>query len=218
MQKKLFVIIGTGKGLGNAIAREFGSHDFRVVLIARNAEHLAEYKKEMEAEGIETYIKVGDAAKPDTLTKAIDEITAELDTPDALVYHVGITSPDPEQITNELLMSRYQVDVASAYVVTDHLARNPEFARKKGSVIFTGGGFAYSFQTIPFLKPLCIDKAALNGACIVLHDIFKDQGIFVGSVLIHGVIDPKDEKYAPAVIAKQYWKMYDERGEWQVKY
>ena len=51
MQKKLFVIIGTGKGLGNAIAREFGSHDFRVVLIARNAEHLAEYKKEMEAEG-----------------------------------------------------------------------------------------------------------------------------------------------------------------------
>lgn len=218
MQKKTFIIIGAGPGLGNAIAREFASHDFRVVLIARNGERLNEYKQEFEREGIETYVKQADAAKPETLTRAIDEVTQELGTPDVLVYHVGITQPDPETITNELLMERYQVDVASAYVVSDHLARNPEFAAKKGAILYTGGGFAYSFQPILFLKPLCIDKAALNATCIVLHELLAPQGIFVGSVLIHGVIDPNDEKYAPKVIAREYWKMCQERKEWQLKY
>ena len=63
MDKKTFVIVGAGKGLGNAIAKEFAGHDFRVVLIARSRDHLEEYKAEFENEGIETYIKVGDAAK-----------------------------------------------------------------------------------------------------------------------------------------------------------
>jgi len=55
MVKKTLIVVGAGKGLGNAVAREFAAHDFRVVLIARNAEHLSDYKKEFEAEGIEVY-------------------------------------------------------------------------------------------------------------------------------------------------------------------
>ena len=218
MDKKTFVIVGAGKGLGNAIAKEFAGHDFRVVLIARIREHLEEYKAEFENEGIETYIKIGDAAKPETLIKALDEIKDELGVPDVYVYHVGITTPDPEEITNDLLMKRYQVDVASAYVTTDHLAKDPEFGKKNGTVIFTGGGFAKTFATIPFLKPLCIDKAAMNAACIVLHDTLKDKGIFVGSILVSGVIDPQDERYAPKLIAKEYWKMYENKTEYQVQY
>ena len=218
MDKKTFVIVGAGKGLGNAVAKEFASHDFRVVLIARSEEHLAEYKAEFEAEGIEVYTKVGDAAKPETLTKALDEVKTEFGVPDVYVYHVGITTMDPEKITNELLMSRYQVDVASAYVTADHLASDPDFAGKNGTIIFTGGGFAKTFATIPVLKPLCIDKAAMNAACIVLHDIYKDSGVFVGSIMVSGVIDPKDERYAPALIAKEYWKMYSEKKEYQVAY
>ena len=35
MSKKTIIIIGAGKGNGNAIAKEFASHDFRVVLMAR---------------------------------------------------------------------------------------------------------------------------------------------------------------------------------------
>ena len=56
-------MIGAGPGNGNAIAREFASHDFRVVLMARNLEHLEQYKKEFEAEGIETTIKTHGCGK-----------------------------------------------------------------------------------------------------------------------------------------------------------
>lgn len=40
MDKKTLILIGAGKGLGNAIAREFAAHDFRVVLMARDRAHL----------------------------------------------------------------------------------------------------------------------------------------------------------------------------------
>ena len=72
------------------------------------------------SEGYEVYTKVADARYPDTLTKAIEETTKELGTVDALVYNVGITELDNgREITNELLMERYQIDAASAY----HCAR-----------------------------------------------------------------------------------------------
>ena len=218
MEKKTIIVVGAGAGLGNAVAKEFAGHDFRVVLIARNHEHLDAYKKEFEAEGIETYIQVADAARPETLTAAIEKARAELGTPDALVYNIGITVPDGDRkITSSLLMERYQVDVASGYHCAELVATD-EFAQKKGAIIFTGGGFAKTFQPILALKPLCIDKAAMNGMNIVLHAEYEPRNIFVGSVLVSGVIAKGDPKYDPALIAKQYWKMYKERKAYEVAY
>ena len=42
--------------------------------------------------------------------------------------------------------------------------------------------------------------------------------IFVGSILVSGVIAKGDPKYDPALIAKQYWKMYEERKAYEVAY
>lgn len=218
MMKKTLILIGAGKGLGNAIAREFAAHDFRVVLISRNMNHLKEYAEDFRRQNIEVYIKTADALYPETLTKAINEAVAYLGTPDAFVYNVGITEPDGDrEISNELLLQRYQIDAASAYHCATLIATD-EFARKKGVILFTGGGFAKTFQPILSLKPLCIDKAALNAMNIVLHYALEPKGIFVGSVLVSGVIAYGDEKYDPSLIAKQYWKMYTERKEFEIQY
>jgi short-subunit dehydrogenase len=215
MGKKTLILVGAGKGLGNAVAREFASHDFKVVLIARNTERLKQYEDEFKGLGYEVYTKAADAAKPETLTKAIHEVQRELGTPDVLVYNVGITEPDGDrEITSELLMERYQIDAASAYHCATLVATD-EFASKKGAIIFTGGGFAKTFQPIMSLKPLSIDKAALNAMNIVLHHELKPKGIFVGSVIVKGVIDPATD-HNPENIAKEYWKMYEERGDFEV--
>ena len=44
MNKKTIVVVGAGKGLGNAVARLFGENDFRVILISRNLDRLNGYK------------------------------------------------------------------------------------------------------------------------------------------------------------------------------
>lgn len=217
-EKRTLVVVGAGRGIGNAVAREFGGHGFRVVLMARSAERLAEYEAEFEGLGIECHVKACDAARPETLTRAIGEIVEELGTPDALVYNVGVTVPDGDRpITSELLMERYQVDAASAWHCA-MLLDTEEFAAKGGAIIFTGGGFAKTFRPILELKALCVDKAALNAMNIVLHHALEPKGIFVGSVLVSGAVAPGDERYDPALIAGQYWKMYEERGDFELVY
>ena len=54
--KKTIVVVGAGRGLGNHVAERFAKEDFRVVLVARHAEALEEYKQKFEAEGIETMV------------------------------------------------------------------------------------------------------------------------------------------------------------------
>jgi len=213
--KKTLIVVGAGKGLGNAIAREFARHQFRVVLIARNIAHLSQYKAEFEADGIETYTKVADASKPETLTAALHEIEQELGTPDCLVYNVGVTEPDGDkELTNSLLMQRYQIDCASAWHCAN-LISTKDFGAKNGCIIFTGGGFAKTFNPVPGISVLSVDKAALNAMNIVLHKLLEPKGIFVGSVIVKGIINPETEHNA-ANIAKHYWKMYEDRCEYEV--
>lgn len=68
--KKNIVVVGAGKGLGNAVAKRFGKSGFRVILIARNVGNLNAYKEEFEKEGIETFIYSADCEKPQTLESA----------------------------------------------------------------------------------------------------------------------------------------------------
>ena len=210
--KKTIVVLGAGNGCGNRVAEKFGNNDFRVILMARNAEHLAEYEKEFKEKGIEVFTKVADAAKAETVTKAFDEVKAEFGVPDVLFYNVGITSADAdlkEPKDAELLMKRYQVDVAGAY----HAIRQvigEEFSQKKGTILVTGGGFAL-YPMDEFL-PLSMDKAALRAMCIALHNKLKEQDVYVGTLTVTDSIVPGG-KCDPALLAEDFWKMYVERGE-----
>ncbi|GAC43092.1 SDR family NAD(P)-dependent oxidoreductase [Paenibacillus popilliae] len=50
---KTVAIVGAGKGLGLSLAKRFGHKGFRVALIARNVEKLAEMTEELKALGVE---------------------------------------------------------------------------------------------------------------------------------------------------------------------
>ena len=210
--KKTIVVLGAGNGCGNRVAEKFGNNDFRVILMARNAEHLAEYEKEFKEKGIEVFTKVADAAKTETVTKAFDEVKAEFGVPDVLFYNVGITVPDAdlkEEKNADLLMKRYQVDVAGAYHAIQQVL-GEEFSQKKGTILVTGGGFAL-YPMDEFL-PLSMDKAALRALCIALHNKLKEQDVYVGTLTVTDSIVPGG-KCDPALLAEDFWKMYVERGE-----
>ncbi|MCM1518671.1 MAG: SDR family NAD(P)-dependent oxidoreductase [Pseudoflavonifractor sp.] len=213
MEKKIIIVVGAGKGLGNHIAKKFGKEGFRVVLMARNEESLKEYKSELEGEGIETYIHTADAAKPGTLTEAINWVRSTLGTPDVLAYNVGITAPDDAaKLDSEVLMSHYQVDVASAYQCVKDVV-DDEFAKKNGAILLTGGGLAH--YPVTGFMPLSLDKAALRTMTYLLHDELKPKGIFVGTVTVCGTIGI-DNFFAPARIADNFWKLYSDRDEVEI--
>ena len=137
--KKTIIVVGAGKGLGNGVAEKFGSNDFRVVLMARNGEHLRTYAADFAAKGIEVYTQAADAANFDTFAAAFRQVVADYGTPDVLFYNVGITTADEkDKITSQTLVERYAVDVAGAYNCI-RLVDTKEFAEKEGAILITGG-------------------------------------------------------------------------------
>ena len=92
--KKTIFVLGAGNGCGNRVAEKFGRNGFHVVLMARNAEHLAQYEAEFREKRIEVSTKAADAAENASITAAFDELKAEFGVPDVLFYNVGITTAD----------------------------------------------------------------------------------------------------------------------------
>lgn len=213
--KKTIFIVGAGKGLGNAIGRKFGANDFRVVLMARNAENLKAYEQEFKAEGIEVYTKTVNAADDHALAKVLNEAVAEYGTPDVFAYNVGVTLPDSMQeggISTSVLRDRYQVDVVGAYNCIRQIATD-DFAKKNGSILVTGGGLAM-YPSAEYL-PLSMDKAALRVMVQALHPVMKEKGIFLGTLTVCNVI-AKGSSCAPDILAEKYWQQYSERKDWEI--
>lgn len=213
--KKTIFIVGAGKGLGTAIGRKFGANDFRVVLMARNAENLKAYEQEFQAEGIEVYTKTADAADDNAMAKTLNEAVAEYGTPDVFAYNVGVTTPDSMQdngISTSVLRDRYQVDVVGAYNCIQQIATE-EFAKKNGSILVTGGGLAM-YPSVDYL-PLSMDKAALRAMVQALHPVMQEKGIFLGTLTVCNVI-AEGSTCAPDILADKYWQQYKESKDWEI--
>ena len=211
---KTIVVVGAGQGLGNHVAERFAKEDFRVVLLARRSDALAEYQKEFVAKGFEVSTVACDVTEAESVKTAFAKIHEEVGTPDVLVYNVGITTPDNQPLDEEEVLRHFKADVLGAFscikaVVTD------EFAEKQGTILLTGGVAAVS--PFPGYTCLAIDKAALRGLTLAMHNELSPRGIFVGTVMVCGIVGGS-EHFAPSNIAEKYWQMYQERKVWEVRY
>ena len=205
------VVIGAGSGLGFGLAKKFKKEGFNIVLMARNESSLKEMAEKL---GENVFYKTVDASNSENLEKAIEEIKNEYGTPDAVIYNVGITTPDSDNLTAETLVEHFKADVAGAYTTAVTFA-NEEFAEKKGAIIFTGGGLAM-YPSDGFI-PLSIDKAALRSLTYILHNKYKEIGIFVGIVEVCGSINASPF-FSADNIAEAYWRMYLNRDKCEYAY
>lgn len=213
--KKTIIVVGVGKGLGNHIATKFGENDFRVILMARNENALKDYVTEFSHKGLEAFAFPVDVGDPDYVRAAFASIKKQFGIPDVLVYNVGITAPDdPATLDSAELERHFKVDVAGAFTCVQQIA-DEEFGEKNGTIIFTGGYAAV--KPFPGYLPLALDKAALRNLALALNHDMKEKGIFVGTVMICGAIQP-DTFFAPELIAEKYWEMYTERKDWEIRY
>lgn len=215
MSKQTAVIVGAGPGLGYSLAETFGSKGFRVALLARNEQKLKQFQQDLSAKGVEAFAYPTDVSDKGSLEASFGAITEQFGTPDVLIYNVGITTLDADTLIDaDVLVERYQMDVAGAYRCIQ-MADNKEFAQKNGAVLVTGGGLAIHPE-FTYL-PLSMDKAALRAMVYALHPVLKEKGIFLGLVTIMGGIKPGTD-FAPERIAETYWKMYQERSQCEVRF
>lgn len=215
MEKKSIVIAGAGPGMGNNIAEIFGKHNFQVFLIARNKKHLVEYEKQFQSKGIDCWGIVADISNTKSVRAAFTDIFKKINYIDVLVCNVTIREPGlPTSWTDEDLMEHYNTDVIGAFRCIKEVVPS-QIVRGIGTILFTGGGF--SIHPMAEYSCVSIDKAALRSLACTLHQELKEKGIFVGIVTIMGNVVPKTH-YAPEKIAEVYWKIYQERRNWEYIY
>ena len=214
MEKKLAVIIGAGRGMGNHIAERFAKENFRVVLVARRQNALDEYANELSAKGYEVFTHAADVFDTESLTKIFSDVQEKFGVVDVLIYNAAFMQGGrASELSAAEAVDHFKVDVAGAiHCVQQILPKQIE--RGDGAIIFTGGLFGvYPNANFDFAC-MSMDKAALRALAQMLNASLKDKGIFVGIVQIMGVVG-SNEHFAPKNIADAYWQLYCDKNSFE---
>ena len=92
---KVVVITGGSKGLGLAMAREFGGKGARLVLLARHADELAEAQDSLRGHGIDAVGRACDVSNQGQVESLLDEVQASYGRIDILVNNAGTVQIGP---------------------------------------------------------------------------------------------------------------------------
>lgn len=119
------------------------------------------------------------------------------------------TSLTPDQLSRELT-----VNVSGALASALQVIPGQE-EQGKGTILFTGGGFALHPSTK--YASLSLGKAALRSLAFSLGEELAPKGIHVGVVTITGYV-AKDTYFDPDRIAEVYWDLHANRQGHEVVY
>lgn len=208
-------IVGAGPGLGLSIAREFGSHGFKVALISRTQSKLDSLAQQLGAEGIEARGFAADIMQRDTLVAALEQASAHFGGIDVLEFSPAPSSPVPgvemaDILTTTVDNTSPQIEYYLYAAIAAARQVLPEMsARGSGALLFTTG--AGSITPLPMMGNINAAAAALRNWAVNLHTPLREQGIHVAHIAIGVYIDSGSPETSPDTIAATYWDAYQSR-------
>jgi len=210
------LLVGTGPGLGAAIARRFAGEGFRLSLVARTEQPIATIAQELRGAGGDVAVVRADAGDPEGLRAALTPLFAAPDAPGVVIYNAALMAfDDLLTVSAEQLAGAYAVDVIGG-VLTAQLAVPAMRAAGGGTLLFTGGGFADALPAT--LATLSLGKVALRAAATMLARQLRDDDIHAGSLTILGQI-AAGTPFDPDSIADAYWAICNEPPDaWREEY
>lgn len=206
------VIVGVGPGLGRAIARTFAQAGYPVAMVARDKAKLDDYAAEIAPGRRDVRGYPADAADPGDLRAALRSAITELGAPDVLVYNIAVVRKDsPIGGDDQDWANVVAVNVLGARVAADAVL--PELRGGRGSLLFTGGGFAL-YPNREYAS-LSVGKAALRAYVQVLHDQLAGTGVHAAIATITKGIG-SGPRYGAAALAQAYVGLHNQPpSEWR---
>lgn len=201
---KACIIVGSGPGVGEAIARRFGGEGYAIGLIARTAKKLESQQARLGELGIRVSWSVADAGNATELTDAINDLIKTLDGCDVMIYNAAVLRPaDPLELSGNKIAEEFAVNVLGAHQAAKLVA--PEMIKNGGgAILFTGGGLA--LEAFPEWTSLALGKAALRSLAISLYKTLSPKGVHVSVLAICGIVKPGGA-FDPDLIAAEYWRV-----------
>jgi short-subunit dehydrogenase len=202
------VVVGTGPGIGQAVAKRFGRAGYSLGLIARKKESLDGFVAGMKTVDVDAAAFVADAEHAPSLVDALTQVHNELGAVDVLVYNAAVLKRgSPFDIGVERLVREFRVNVGGALVCAQQVVPAMK-AKKRGTILLTGGGLA--LDPWPAMASLAIGKAGLRNLALSLHKELKESGVRVATVTVDGLVKAGAGALDPAAIAEVFWSLHDQ--------
>lgn len=194
-------IVGSGPGLGLAVARRLAKEGFNIALISRDQSHVDALAGELVKEGYTARGYAANVRTPEALTVALDRAAKELGPVEVLQY-----SPVPQK---EFLRPLLETSIADLTAATEFSINGPVAtvnqvlpgmrALKCGTILFVNG--ASGARPNPKVGGTSIAFAGESAYAQMLHDVFAEENIFVGQFIIPKAITAGHPTHDPDVLA-----------------
>lgn len=197
-------IVGGSRGLGLRLAREFGGRGARVAIGARNAASLEAARRELAAEGIETWARRCDARLRSDVEAFVAAAQQHYGRIDVLVNNAGTITVGPAATMEE---ADYADALATHFWGPYHAAKAalPALRSARGrlvNIVSIGG-----LISVPHLLPYCVSKFALLGYSLGLRAELASQGVSV-TTICPGLMrtgSPRNAKFKGRNCAEYAW-------------
>jgi short-subunit dehydrogenase len=207
MQKPLAVIVGAGPGIGLAVARRFAQGGFRLALVSRPSDLLAEFRTALEAEtqGDPVLVLGADLALEGAFREACAAIESWGGLPELLVYNASAGAQGPAaDLDPDQLRADFQVNLGSALAAAQW-ALPAMLKAGRGTLLFTGGGLGLAPK--PGLASAALGKAALRSLALSLGEELANAGIHAATVTVCGFVQA-GTALAPERVAEAFWNLF----------
>jgi NAD(P)-dependent dehydrogenase (short-subunit alcohol dehydrogenase family) len=218
--KSVCVVTGVGPGTGLAVSRRFAEAGYAVAMMARSAEALAGFARDVPG----THAVAADVSDPASVDAAFARVRRELGAPNVLVHNAGnavfgsILDVKPESFEAAWRVNAYGLYLTARAVLPDMLAAG------RGTILVTGataarrGGAGFA--------AFASAKAAQRVLAESIARSVGSRGVHVAYVVIDGVIDmpatraffankPDEFFLRPDAIAETYHHLaHQDRSAW----
>ncbi len=164
MKKKLFLITGTSRGIGEALVRQLLAEDTIIYSISRNSN--PSLAVEAQVKGFELHEFNADLSQTDKIQRVIHDLVRRIDFDNAaeftLINNAGTIHPihsigQPE--VNEKIIRAITVNLIAATLITDTMVRETEHLSVPRRVVNLSSGAAY--RPVQGWSTYCSAKAGL---------------------------------------------------------
>jgi NAD(P)-dependent dehydrogenase (short-subunit alcohol dehydrogenase family) len=224
------VVFGVGppRGLGAAIARRFARENFRLTILGRSAEKIAESAGELNASGASVTPIVGDVTDEALVHSVIEAADLPGAPLEVAIFNAGGNWPSGLlDMDASFFENMWRVN-GLAGLFFAQAAIKTMLPRKRGVVLFTGA--SASLRGRARFAAFAAAKAALRAVVQSAAREFGPEGIHLAHIIVDGAIDGDrintfmptlkeargpDGLLNPDAIADNYWHLYlQPRSAW----
>ena len=221
---KTIVIVGFGPGNSTAVAEQFGSQGFSIALVGRHEDRLAAGVSSLKSKGIHAAAFPADGADPKAIATAIRNVRAELGPVTVIHWNAYGGMEAGDLLTADPTALHGVFDGAVFGLLSAVREALPDLkSAGDGAVLITNGGFGElspeidAYATSINSMGVALANAAKNKLAGLLAARLKNDGVYVGQVMVRGTIKGtptgSGNSIDPSTIAEKFWELYRSRGE-----